>query len=100
MKVVSVRKLKVQLREYLRAVVRGDIVLVSEQGEVIAELRSPGQRCDDGGVPPGLKALASRGLVTLGEQPQERSNFYRRLPRRRPGGSGGIDILDEQRGLR
>ena len=42
MKTAGVRELKAHLSGYLRDVERGDVVLVTDRGRVIAELRSPG----------------------------------------------------------
>jgi prevent-host-death family protein len=65
-KSVGVRDLKNRLSEYLRRVRTGESVLVTDRGEVIAELLPPGQRQTDPAVPAGLLALARRGLATLG----------------------------------
>ncbi|KPJ93620.1 MAG: hypothetical protein AMS18_05390 [Gemmatimonas sp. SG8_17] len=42
MKVVGIRELKNRLSEYLRLVRRGEDVLVTDRGAVVAELRRPG----------------------------------------------------------
>jgi antitoxin (DNA-binding transcriptional repressor) of toxin-antitoxin stability system len=42
MKTVGVRELKTHLSSYLRDVARGDVFLVTDHGEVVAELRPPG----------------------------------------------------------
>jgi antitoxin (DNA-binding transcriptional repressor) of toxin-antitoxin stability system len=42
MKAVGVRELKNRLSEYLRAVRAGERVLVTDRGEIIAELAPPG----------------------------------------------------------
>jgi antitoxin (DNA-binding transcriptional repressor) of toxin-antitoxin stability system len=41
-KTVGVRELKNRLSEYLRLVRRGERVLVTDRGQVVAELRRPG----------------------------------------------------------
>ncbi len=68
MKSVSLRKLKNRLSQCVREVRAGESILVTDRGEVVAELVPPG--CGMGergaGLPPGLVALARRGLVTLG----------------------------------
>ncbi len=42
MKTVGVRELKTHLSAHLRDVERGDVVLVTDRGRVVAELRPPG----------------------------------------------------------
>jgi antitoxin (DNA-binding transcriptional repressor) of toxin-antitoxin stability system len=42
MKTAGVRDLKAHLSSYLREVQRGEVVLVTVDGRVVAELRSPG----------------------------------------------------------
>ena len=66
MKTVGVRDLKNKLSEYLRRVRLGESVLVTDRGEVVAELLPPGQGQGDPSVPAGLQSLARRGLLTLG----------------------------------
>lgn len=66
MKTVGLRELKNRLSEYVRQVRAGQAVVVTDRGQVVAELRSPGQ------VPPGTKVdtavakLVNRGLLILG----------------------------------
>jgi prevent-host-death family protein len=66
MTTVGVRDLKNKLSEYLRRVRLGESVLVTDRGEVVAEILPPGQRQGDPSVPAGLQSLAKRGLLTLG----------------------------------
>jgi prevent-host-death family protein len=80
MKTVGVRELKNRLSEYIRQVRSGETVLVSDRGEIVAELTPPGQRPADAAVPSALLALARRGLVTLGAPADAAS--YPALPRR------------------
>jgi antitoxin (DNA-binding transcriptional repressor) of toxin-antitoxin stability system len=54
------------LSEYVREVRSGEGVLVTDRGEVVAELLPPGQGLDESGVPSGLRALVRRGQLTLG----------------------------------
>src|SRR5262245_25241946 len=42
MKTVGVRDLKAHLSTHLKDVARGDIILVTDRGRVVAELRPPG----------------------------------------------------------
>ena len=96
---VGVRELKNRLSEYLRRVRMGDSVLVTDRGEVVAELSPPGRGQTDPSVPAGLLALAKRGLATLGA-PLE-ADLYPALPLKRRGcGYTAARLLDEERGPR
>jgi len=99
MKTVGVRDLKNKLSEYLRRVRLGESVLVTDRGEVVAELLPPGQGQGDPSVPVGLQALVKRGLLTLGAPAG--TKLYPALPRadgvRRP---IVARLLDEERGTR
>jgi len=71
MKTAGVRQLRDKLSEFLRDVRRGEVVLVTDHGRVVAELRPPGT-----GVDLGLSreererhSLLERGVIsTLGAQ--------------------------------
>ena len=97
MKTVGVRELKNRLSEYLRRVRAGEGVLVTDRGEVVAEIGPPGQGVPDESVPPGLAALARRGLVTLASRRGAR--LYPPLPRRKRRYRAG-QLLDDERGDR
>ncbi|MEP7310995.1 MAG: type II toxin-antitoxin system prevent-host-death family antitoxin [Pseudomonadota bacterium] len=99
MKTVGVRDLKNKLSEYLRRVRLGESVLVTDRGEVVAELLPPGQGQGDPSVPAGLQSLAKRGLLTLGAAPA--TDLYPALPRQ-PGvrRRSIARLLDEERGTR
>ena len=65
MRTVGVKELKSRLSEYLRAVKRGEIVIVTEREQPIAELRRPVPRAagaEDRDA--ALDALAATGEVT------------------------------------
>ena len=64
--VVGLRELKNRFSEYVRWVRSGEVVLITDRGEVVAELRRPGQHTGDIDVDPALLELANRGLVRLG----------------------------------
>jgi prevent-host-death family protein len=66
MKTVGLRELKNRLSEYVREVRSGEGVLVTDLGEVVAELVPPCHVTDGRGVPSGLVALARTGRLTLG----------------------------------
>ena len=99
MKTVGVRELKNRLSEYLREVRAGAGVLVTDRGEVVAELTPPGLGATDMAVPPGLLALARRGLATLGT-PGESAQLYPALPRTRRRKLTAAQLLEEERGSR
>jgi antitoxin (DNA-binding transcriptional repressor) of toxin-antitoxin stability system len=97
MKAVGLRELKNRLSAYVRQVRSGESILVTDRGEVVAELNPPGQSAVRSGLPPGLLELARKGLVTLGG-PNDPS-LYRNLPRVRLRGSSA-ELLDAERGSR
>jgi antitoxin (DNA-binding transcriptional repressor) of toxin-antitoxin stability system len=78
MRKVGVRELKNRLSEYLRHARAGETVLVTDRGEVVAELAPPGRSADPS-LPPGITDLARRGLLTLGSRSAAR--VYPRLSR-------------------
>lgn len=97
MKSVGVRELKNRLSEYLRDVRAGERVLVTDRGEVVAELAPPGHSHEPG-VPAALLGLARRGLVTLGASGD--TALYPALPRRRRRKRTASQLLDDERGTR
>jgi antitoxin (DNA-binding transcriptional repressor) of toxin-antitoxin stability system len=98
MKTVGVRELKNRLSEYLRQVRSGEEVLVTDRGEVVAELGPPGRGGVDPAVPAGLAALARRGLATLGAPGDPK--LYPPLRRGRRRRFRASQLLDEERGNR
>jgi antitoxin (DNA-binding transcriptional repressor) of toxin-antitoxin stability system len=98
MRTVGIRELKNRLSEYIRRVRAGETVLVTDRGEIVAELSAPGVSRTDPSVPPGLAALARRGLATLGCGSSP--DLYRPLPRKRRGTMISTRLLDEERGSR
>jgi prevent-host-death family protein len=99
MKTVGVRDLKNKLSEYLRRVRLGESVLVTDRGEVVAELLPPGQGQGNPSVPAGLQALARRGLLTLGAPAG--TGLYPALVRKRSERRRSVaQFLDEERGAR
>jgi prevent-host-death family protein len=99
MKTVGVRDLKNKLSEYLRRVRLGESVLVTDRGEVVAELLPPGQEQGDPSLPVGLQALARRGLLTLGTPAGK--DLYPALPRKQGERRRSVaQLLDEERGTR
>lgn len=96
-KAVGLRELKNRLSEYVRQVRSGEGVLVTDRGEVVAELSPPGQATVEDTVPSALVALARRGQMTLGAP--NSSALYPALPRLLPP-HRAARLLDEERGLR
>src|SRR2546422_10245271 len=76
MKAVAVRELKNRLSAYLREVAAGEVVLVTDRGRVVAELRRPSTE----GLPsPGEQALGrlvAAGGLTIG-LPQDPAAYHR-----------------------
>jgi antitoxin (DNA-binding transcriptional repressor) of toxin-antitoxin stability system len=66
MRSVGIRELKNRLSEYLRRVRAGEEVLVTDRGEVVAELRLPRAEALDGSLDPGLEAAVARGMISRG----------------------------------
>lgn len=64
MKAVGVKDLKARLSEYLRYVRAGEAVLVTDRGEVVAELRPPSVSYGAPGPDPDLEGLLAKGDVS------------------------------------
>lgn len=96
---VGIRELKNRLSEYVRAVGKGESVLVTDRGEVVAELSAPGQRPTEAGLPSGLAALVRRGLATPGSGRNGEANIYQPLPRPRRRHTAA-ELLEQERGSR
>lgn len=96
MKTVGVRELKNRLSEYLRQARSGDSVLVTDRGQVIAELTAPGHGATDASVPAGLLALARRNLLVIGAPADP--TLYPALPRTRRRKRTAAQLLEEARG--
>ena len=98
MKTVGVHELKNRLSEYIRQVRSGEGVLVTDRGQVVAELTPPGHGATDASVPAGLLALARRQLLVIGA-PADR-NLYPALPRTRRRKRTAAQLLQDERGDR
>jgi antitoxin (DNA-binding transcriptional repressor) of toxin-antitoxin stability system len=96
MKTAGVRELKARLSGYLRDVERGEVVLVTDRGRVVAELRQPGSA--ERSLQPA--DLRYRKLVADGSlQPAALPGplAWRRTRPRLPPGSAQ-ELLDAERG--
>ncbi len=61
MRAVGVRDLKANLSRYLREVERGEVVLVTDRGRVVAELRAAAETArPESAVERGLRQLGAR----------------------------------------
>jgi antitoxin (DNA-binding transcriptional repressor) of toxin-antitoxin stability system len=96
MKVVGIRELKNRLSEYIRLVRSGEHVLITDRGEVVAELRAPGQHPLVSQYP-ALSEMARQGKVRLGA-PNDPSLY---VPLRKVLNQAETSrLLDEERGER
>ncbi len=66
MTTVGVRELKNRLSHYLRLVRGGETLIVTDRGQIVAELKPPQQENPEGFPYPGLLKLAREGQVRLG----------------------------------
>jgi prevent-host-death family protein len=96
MKTVGVRELKNRLSEYLRLVRRGEEILVTDRGQVVAELRPAGRELMATPYRP-LHELARQGRARLGDA--NRADLYPVLESVAPRGEVAR-LLDEERGTR
>ena len=66
MRAVAVRELKNRLSEYLRQDARGEIILVTDRGRVVAELRRPSTEVVPGSLDVVLERLHAEGVLVPG----------------------------------
>ena len=95
MREVGIRDLKNRLSEYIRLVREGEVVMVTDRGEVVAELRPPMAGGEILQKYPGLVNMVRRGLVRLPSNPN-RPSVYLLLPSVTPPGTAAR-LLDEDR---
>lgn len=94
MKTVGLRELKNGLSRYVQEVRQGQEILVTDRGQVVAELRPPTPPEARRALHPGIAALARRGLLTPGTPGTVR---YARLPALMPAGDA-LRLLAAERG--
>ena len=95
MKAVGIRELKARLSQYMREVRRGEVILVTDRGEVVAELRQPGGSVlGETDTERGLRRLAGAGGLVVRE-PHDAS-LYRASPVKAKAGTAQR-LLDEER---
>jgi antitoxin (DNA-binding transcriptional repressor) of toxin-antitoxin stability system len=97
MKAVGIRELKNRLSEYVRLVRAGDEILVTDRGEVVAELRPPHRDAATADLHPGLARLARQGRLRPGGG--NSPALYPRFDPLTPPGTAKR-LLDEERGER
>ncbi|HEX4963009.1 MAG TPA: type II toxin-antitoxin system prevent-host-death family antitoxin [Thermoanaerobaculia bacterium] len=98
MREVGIRELKNRLSEYVRLVKEGEVVMVTDRGEVVAELRAPQPASELERQYPLLAEMARQGLVRLPLKPNG-PDAYPLLPSVTPPGTAAR-LLDEERGDR
>jgi len=76
MKTVPVEELKNRLSAYLREVAAGEIVLVTDRGRVVAELRPPSGEGLQSSAEQALGRLVAAGVLTMG-LPQDPAAYHR-----------------------
>lgn len=96
MKAIGVRELKAQLSRYLRDVAAGEIVLVTDRGRVVAELRAPGAAgADESDFERRLRLLSAKMPLTIG---RPRPGFVYRESPVKPAPQGTASrLLDAER---
>lgn len=95
MKAVGVRELKARLSGFLREVQAGEVILVTDRGRVVAELRAPlPTGVAESAADRALRRLVGTGALRVGE-PHD-ADAYRPSPvRARPGTARRL--LEEER---
>ena len=96
MKAVAVKELKNRLSSYLREVRAGEVVLVTDRGRVVAELRQPSTGVALSGHDQMIARLCAEGVLVAGLPQDPRA--YRTSPLRRAVATA--DLLAAERGDR
>jgi antitoxin (DNA-binding transcriptional repressor) of toxin-antitoxin stability system len=97
MKVVGIREFKDRLSEYVRMARRGEDILLTDRGEVVAQLRGPGAIERPVHPDPSVADLIRRGLVShIGTNKRQAYPLLGRVLR----GKTAAQLLDEERGDR
>lgn len=95
---VGVREIKSRLSAYLRMVKGGEVVLITDHGEVIAELRRPGAGAEPTPYP-RLNEMIRDGTVRMGRGDAPPDLYDLPAGPRLPPGTAAA-LLDESRGER
>lgn len=94
MKAVGIRELKARLSRYLREVQAGEVILVTDRGRVVAELRAPGPGAAESDVDRALRRLTETGALRIGEPHDPQA--YRASPVRAPAGTARTLLAEER----
>ncbi|HEX9670148.1 MAG TPA: type II toxin-antitoxin system prevent-host-death family antitoxin [Thermoanaerobaculia bacterium] len=101
MQSVGICELRNRLSSYVRQVRQGEVLLVTDRGQVVAELRPPEPQSeyhrDLLRRYPGLVELVRRGRIRLGGP--NRPEIYERMPAALEGITSA-ELLDQDRGER
>ncbi len=98
MKAVGIRELKARLSRYVRDVERGEVVLVTDRGRVVAELRAPGSSgSPESPLDRAFRRLSEGGGLIVGG-PHD-PGAYAASPVKAPEGTAAL-LLAEERGER
>ena len=92
MRAVGVRELKNRLSEHLQAVKQGEQILITDRGQVIAELRQPTAYSDQGGLAPALASMMRERTIEVGLPNSAEADPAQ--PRRVPDGTA-VRVLGE-----
>lgn len=98
MKTAGIRELKAHLSSYVRDVERGEVVLITDRGRVVAEIRPPGA-ADRLGTPERVRRhqLIEAGRLRPARTP--RTVRFSELPRTRLAKGVTVqDLIDAERG--
>jgi antitoxin (DNA-binding transcriptional repressor) of toxin-antitoxin stability system len=98
MRTVGLRELKNSLSEYVRCVRKGETLLVTDRGEVVAQMGPPQPSNVDRTIHPGLLELARRGLLRLPTRKNDPSLYRRKRGILKP--EEIAELLDWTRGER
>lgn len=98
MRTVGIRELKARLSQFLREVQRGEILLVTDRGRVIAEVRQPGASEWTAGssADRALARMSAEGRLKLAER---RAEPYPASPVKSASGTARR-LLEQDRGER
>src|SRR6266852_7325423 len=95
MRTVGIRELKDHLSDYLRQARAGELIVITDRGEPVAELSPAGTAGDaEARVPSALAFLARQGRATIGSA-NDRASYPLLKPLMPPGAA--LQILDEKR---
>ena len=96
MKAVGIRELKARLSHYLGDVQGGEVVLVTDRGRVVAEVRPPGRDTvsPESATERALRRLSEEGGLLIGE-PHD-PGAYAASPLRMPEGTAALLLAEER----